>query len=97
MLRCVARAGRAVTLLNAAHRRRKDTLLDGKPLISLPEKEVVMDTLEFPPEELDVYNVFQAKMQAKISKFIKKGTVMKQFRHIFVLLLRLRQACACAR
>lgn len=46
--------------------------MNGKPLIQLPEKEITMDDLTFSPEELEVYNIFQAKIQAKVQKFIKK-------------------------
>lgn len=38
-------------------RRKKDTQLDGKPLIDLPPKEVVMKRLEFTEEEREIYSM----------------------------------------
>lgn len=38
-------------------RRKKDTQLDGKPLIELPPKAIVLHRLEFTEEEREIYSM----------------------------------------
>lgn len=38
-------------------RRKKDSMLDGKRLIDLPEKHVEMEKLEFSQEEREIYQM----------------------------------------
>ncbi|KIP09902.1 hypothetical protein PHLGIDRAFT_101971 [Phlebiopsis gigantea 11061_1 CR5-6] len=75
-------------------RRKKDTMLDGKRLIELPSKEVILHKLEFSPEERAVYNMVEAKSQAIFNRFLRAGTVLKNYHQVLVLLLRLRQVCS---
>ncbi|KAF9527621.1 SNF2 family N-terminal domain-containing protein [Crepidotus variabilis] len=77
-------------------RRKKDTKLDGKPLIELPEKEVKMIKLEFSKEERDIYSMIEARNQAIFNRFLRAGTVLKNYHQVLVLLLRLRQICSHA-
>ncbi|KAF8340920.1 SNF2 family N-terminal domain-containing protein [Amanita rubescens] len=74
-------------------RRMKDSKLDGKRLIELPEKNVGMVQLEFSPEERDVYRMVEIRSQAKFNKYLRAGTVLKNYHQVLVLLLRLRQIC----
>lgn len=74
-------------------RRMKNSLLDGKRLIELPEKTVSMIRLEFSPEEREVYKMVEIRSQAKFNKFLRAGTVLKNYHQVLVLLLRLRQVC----
>lgn len=41
-------------------RRKKDSILDGKRLVELPEKYVEMEKLEFSPEEREIYQMVGA-------------------------------------
>ncbi|KAJ6571813.1 SNF2 family N-terminal domain-containing protein [Mycena capillaripes] len=75
-------------------RRMKTTLLDGKRLIELPEKTVELVSLEFSQEERDIYNQVETAQQAKFNKYLKAGTVLKNYASVLVLLLRLRQLCS---
>ncbi|EKM56552.1 uncharacterized protein PHACADRAFT_207772 [Phanerochaete carnosa HHB-10118-sp] len=72
-------------------RRKKDSLLDGKRLIELPTKEVVLQMLEFTKEEREIY---QMARRAIFNKFLRAGTVLKNYHQVLVLLLRLRQICS---
>ncbi|GAA5992067.1 hypothetical protein JCM10908_000725 [Rhodotorula pacifica] len=74
-------------------RRKKDSKLDGKELISLPPKTITMHELEFSPEEREIYEMVETRAQQKFNKFLKAGTVMRNYSHVLVLLLRLRQLC----
>jgi len=58
-------------------RRKKDSMLDGKKLIELPEKEVNLIKLEFSQEERDIYQMVEARSQAKFNRYLREGTVLK--------------------
>ncbi|KZT10363.1 uncharacterized protein LAESUDRAFT_755872 [Laetiporus sulphureus 93-53] len=74
-------------------RRKKDSMLDGKRLIELPSKEVILTKLQFSLEERDIYKMVEAKSQAIFNRFLRAGTVLKNYHQVLVLLLRLRQIC----
>ncbi|GAA5932237.1 hypothetical protein JCM3775_001168 [Rhodotorula graminis] len=88
-------AGRkAQTILRTCMlRRKKDSKLDGKELISLKEKHIHLHELEFSPEEREIYEMVETRAQEKFNKFLKAGTVMKNYANVLLLLLRLRQVC----
>ncbi|PCH44932.1 hypothetical protein WOLCODRAFT_145249 [Wolfiporia cocos MD-104 SS10] len=75
-------------------RRKKDSLLDGKRLIELPPKEVMLTRLQFTAEERDIYKMVEVKSQAIFNRFLRAGTVLKNYHQVLVLLLRLRQVCS---
>jgi len=58
-------------------RRKKDSMLDGEKLIDLPEKEVQLIKLEFSEEERDIYQMVEARSQAKFNRYLRAGTVLK--------------------
>ncbi|GAA5878832.1 hypothetical protein JCM1840_000729 [Sporobolomyces johnsonii] len=66
---------------------------DGKELITLPPKKVELHQIEFSLEEREIYDFIEKKAQTKFNKFLKAGTVMKNYSHVLVMLLRLRQVC----
>ncbi|KAJ3185546.1 hypothetical protein HDU87_000169 [Geranomyces variabilis] len=74
-------------------RRNKRTIFDGKPIIELPAKVVSEDRMDFSPEEREFYTALEQRAQIRFSRYLKKGTVMKNYANVLVLLLRLRQAC----
>jgi len=57
--------------------RKKDSMLDGKQLIELPEKEVRLIKLEFSEEEREIYQMVEARSQAKFNRYLRAGTVLK--------------------
>jgi len=107
-------SSRLQAILNACLiRRKKDSVLDGKKLIELPPKDVVLRKLTFSDDERDIYNAartlpsswwrnhpergipqIEKQSQAIINKYLRAGTVLKNYSHVLVLLLRLRQLCS---
>ncbi|KDQ22579.1 hypothetical protein PLEOSDRAFT_1109681 [Pleurotus ostreatus PC15] len=75
-------------------RRTKSSELDGKRLIELPPKEVELIKLEFTAEEREIYKMVEAKTQATFNRYLRAGTVLKNYSQVLVLLLRLRQICS---
>ncbi|KAI8581440.1 hypothetical protein K450DRAFT_298802 [Umbelopsis ramanniana AG] len=74
-------------------RRTKDGTIDGKPLLVLPARRVHITHVEFSEDERNFYDYLREKAQAKFSKYLNSGTVMKHYSSVLVLILRLRQAC----
>ncbi|KAI0342316.1 hypothetical protein BDW22DRAFT_1395176 [Trametopsis cervina] len=77
-------------------RRKKDSKLDGKPLIELPPKIITLHKLEFTQEERDIYKMVETQSQAIFNKYLRAGTVLKNYFQVLVMLLRLRQICSHA-
>ncbi|KAF9256614.1 hypothetical protein L218DRAFT_881400, partial [Marasmius fiardii PR-910] len=75
-------------------RRKKDTMLDGKRLIELPSRNVHLNKLTFSEEEREIYDMVERKSQATFNRFLRAGTVLKNYHQVLVLLLRLRQICS---
>ncbi|CAA7263247.1 unnamed protein product [Cyclocybe aegerita] len=75
-------------------RRKKDSKLDGKPLIELPEKDIRLAKLEFSQEERAIYNMLETRSQNTFNRYLRAGTVLKNYHQVLVLLLRLRQVCS---
>ncbi|UKZ82382.1 hypothetical protein TrVFT333_010170 [Trichoderma virens FT-333] len=74
-------------------RRKKDSKLDGKPILRLPKKLEEVVYAELSGDERDFYNQLEKKSQVQFSKYLREGSVGKNYSSILVLLLRLRQAC----
>lgn len=75
-------------------RRMKNSMLDGKRLIELPDKTISLIKLEFSEEEREIYKMVEARTQANFNRYLRAGTVLKNYSQVLVLLLRLRQICA---
>ena len=85
---------RLQTLIEAVSlRRTKTDQVNGRPLVSLPKKTVRLKKLEFSEEERQIYDVFLAKWQAVIVKYQRRGTLLKNYAHVFAMMMRLRQLC----
>jgi SNF2 family DNA or RNA helicase len=80
-------------LKNYIMRRTKKDYLMGELLITLPKKRIRIVELELGGEELALYKAVEARAREKINKFIGKGTILKEWNNILVMLLRLRQLC----
>ncbi|MCD7466154.1 hypothetical protein HAX54_002583 [Datura stramonium] len=74
-------------------RRTKGTCIDGKPIINLPEKRIVLRKVEFTDEERDFYCRLEAQSRAQFAEYAAAGTVKQNYVNILLMLLRLRQAC----
>ncbi|RYP07773.1 hypothetical protein DL764_002320 [Monosporascus ibericus] len=79
---------RSITL-----RRTKNSTLDGKQILQLPESSVEKAEAVFDEDQQAFYNALESEQQLKFNKYLEVGTVGKNYAYILVLLLRLRQAC----
>lgn len=73
-------------------RRSKDSLIDGKPILTLPEKHVMEDSVRMEDEELEYYRELEQGIQKK-AKTLLASEKLGSTSSILTLLLRLRQAC----
>ncbi|WVF72421.1 hypothetical protein IAT40_007236 [Kwoniella sp. CBS 6097] len=72
-------------------RRNKDSELNGKKLLELPPKETEVVTLDFTDEERQIYTAIENRFQVRFNSYLRKGTVMKHYSIMLVMLMRLRQ------
>ncbi|KAG8970320.1 hypothetical protein FRC03_009593 [Tulasnella sp. 419] len=74
-------------------RRTKDTKIDGEPILKLTPKTIDREMIEFTPDERKIYAAVEKRQQQRITKFLKSGTILKNYQFILVMILRLRQVC----
>ncbi|KAF7323759.1 SNF2 superfamily protein [Mycena kentingensis (nom. inval.)] len=88
-------ASRLQTVFNLCLLRRlKTTELDGKRLIELPEKKLEVVSLQFSDEEREIYTQLETRQQAQFNRFLRAGSVLKNYASVLTMLLRLRQLCS---
>ena len=85
--KCLRVALRAVAL-----RRTKQITIDGAPIVVLPPRTIEVKEVEFDESERDFYRALEEGTQALFDKYVKRGW-KRNYMHILVLLLKLRQAC----
>ena len=61
--------------------------------VKLPDLKIIIQENEFNEVEQDFYESLYMLTRAKFDGFVKKGSVLHNYAHIFELLARLRQAC----
>ena len=74
-------------------RRSKTSLIDGKPIITLPPKTEEIQHVVFDEDQQAFYSALESKTKIQFNRYMKANTVGKNYSNILVLLLRLRQAC----
>ena len=74
-------------------RRTKKSQIDGKPILSLPERTTEAQHAVFDEDELAFYKALESRTQLQFNKYLRAGTVGRNYSNVLVLLLRLRQAC----
>ncbi|EGR53060.1 uncharacterized protein TRIREDRAFT_74323 [Trichoderma reesei QM6a] len=74
-------------------RRKKDSELDGKPILVLPAKREQVIYADLSQDERDYYDQLEKASKVTFNKYLREGSVGKNYSSILVLLLRLRQAC----
>ncbi|KAJ7201358.1 DNA repair protein RAD5 [Mycena pura] len=74
--------------------RREKTMLDadGKRIVELPQKEVIVEYLEFSNLERKIYNSLFNSAKRDFLRLDAKGLVGKNYTHILAMLMRLRRA-----
>ena len=90
--------GKAMQMLQALLkaillRRTKKSTIDGKPILALPERTTEEQHGAFNTDEWELYRALETKTQLQFNKYLKAGTVGRNYSNVLVLLLRLRQAC----
>ncbi|TID28054.1 hypothetical protein CANINC_002735 [Pichia inconspicua] len=66
---------------------------NGKLLVTLPPKEVVIERISFNQKEQVVYNWLKEKAVNSFNENFKSGMIFKNYSSILTQLLRLRQVC----
>ena len=74
-------------------RTKKDKDSNGEALVNLPVKHVITREVELNQEERNCYTIYQAKAKEIITRFKRRGELMKNYAHVFALMTRLRQIC----
>ncbi|KKZ63232.1 hypothetical protein EMCG_02437 [[Emmonsia] crescens] len=74
-------------------RRTKTSKIDGKRILQLPPRTTEKRHAVFSEDEEDLYNALESKTQLQFNKYLRAGTIGRNYSNVLVLLLRLRQAC----
>lgn len=74
-------------------RRTKKSQIDGEPILKLHERTTVESHAEMDKDQREFYDSLEQRTALKFNKYMKAGTVGKNYSNVLVLLLRLRQAC----
>ncbi|RKP08830.1 SNF2 family N-terminal domain-containing protein [Thamnocephalis sphaerospora] len=82
-----------VILKSIMLRRTKNSTINGKPLLSLPERVVEHVEVTFSEKERTLYNALEAKMKRNVTDVYQGGQQRGTFAIMVTALLRLRQAC----
>lgn len=70
---------------------------DGKPLVELPPKEVVVEMLTFNDTQNAIYKHYLEEAETSVKKGLARGDLLKKYSTILVHILRLRQICCDVR
>ena len=70
-------------------RRTKNQILNGKPLLQLPERNLELVECSFNATEKEFYRLLENRMTSEVNKLVQSDKV--NYTHVLVLLLRLRQ------
>jgi len=73
------------------HRRIKDHILNGKPIITLPARNLAVVQRKFDPDEHGFYKTLSERITTELDKLIQANEASKNYTHVLLMLLRLRQ------
>lgn len=74
-------------------RRTKSSEVNGRPLVSLPEKTVCVEQVELSQPEREEYELARNEGRNTIGRYIAEGSVLRNYADVLVILMRLRQLC----
>ncbi|XP_074657843.1 uncharacterized protein LOC141910879 [Tubulanus polymorphus] len=80
-------------MTNVALRRTKNQIVDGRPLVALPSRTVVKETIALSDEERKIYDAMHTEGRLIISRYCRQGTLLHHYGEVLTILLRLRQIC----
>lgn len=67
--------------------------VDGKRLVELPSKTIVMHFVELNPDDRELYDKVEENGKEIIERFMRTGTVLQNYATVLEIILRLRQIC----
>ncbi|XP_077417628.1 helicase-like transcription factor isoform X2 [Vanacampus margaritifer] len=74
-------------------RRTKSSKVDGRPLVSLPDKTVCVEQVELSAAEREEYELALNEGRNTIGRYVAEGTVLRNYADVLAILMRLRQHC----
>lgn len=74
-------------------RRTKSSEVNGRPLVSLPEKTVYVEQVEMSQTEREEYELARKEGKNTIGRYVAEGTVLRNYADVLAILMRLRQHC----
>ncbi|KAI8608689.1 SNF2 family N-terminal domain-containing protein [Chytriomyces sp. MP71] len=74
-------------------RRTKNQMINGKPILTLPQRIDVIQHLQLAPNEQELYDRVHGKGRAFFKQLKDHGNVMKHYVHLLEIILRMRQVC----
>lgn len=74
-------------------RRTKSSEVNGRHLVSLPEKKVFVEHVELSQHEREEYELARNEGRSTISRYVAEGTVLRNYADVLAILMRLRQHC----
>lgn len=66
---------------------------NGEPLVTLPEKQVIIEPIKFNAREEKLYEFFKSRAAQSFKEGLKSGDLLKKYTQILTHILRLRQIC----
>lgn len=82
-----------ILVKSVCFRRTKTSKIDGQPILQLPPKVIEKVHVVFDAKEQEIYDALSSSTQTQIQRLLNAGILGKNYSHVLVLLLRLRQAC----
>ena len=77
----------------ALRRNKTDKKPDGRPLVSLPSKTVLLRDVELTEEERICYGIFHEMARDIVAKFDRHNALLRNYACVFAMMMRLRQLC----
>ena len=77
----------------ALRRNKTDKKPDGRPLVSLPSKTVLVRDVELTEEERICYGIFHEMARDIVAKFDRHNALLRNYACVFAMMMRLRQLC----
>ena len=71
-------------------RRTKDHILNGKAIITLPERNLSVVQRKFDPDEHAFYKTLSERMTTELDKLVQANEASRNYTHVLLMLLRLR-------
>ncbi|XP_037551513.1 helicase-like transcription factor [Nematolebias whitei] len=74
-------------------RRTKSSEINGRRLVSLPEKMVFVEQVDLSQQEREEYELARNEGRRTVGRYVAEGSVLKNYADVLSILMRLRQHC----